>query len=230
MNSECRMQNDQRPRAGFTVALLLCVLHSAFCVSLPGCALIGVAANAVPQYTKAKYTGLQNQSIGVMVWADRGVLIDWETIQIDLANSIQAKLEASKADDLKGAKFAWRPASVVRYQRDHPGIEALPITDIAAQLPFTRLIYIEVESFRTRSETALELFRGSGVLTLKIIEVDPASHAAKVGYSEENIQAVYPRKAPPDGITSGNDQRIYIGTVQGLADEVVNRLVAHEDE
>lgn len=230
MNAERRMQNDRNPRARPTVVLLFCILHSVFCVSLPGCALLGVAANAVPQYTKAKYNGLQNQSIGVMVWADRGVLIDWETIQIDLANAIQAKLETNKADELKGAKFEWKPASIVRYQRDHPGMEAQPITDVAARLPFTRLIYIEVESFRTRSETALELFRGSGVATLKIVEVDPITHAAKVGYSEENIQTVYPKKAPPDGITSGNDQRIYIGAVQGLADEIVNRLVTHEDE
>src|SRR5436190_18341706 len=84
-----------------------------------GCAVLGVAASAIPQTVRPQYVGLQGQSIGVMVWADRGLLIDWGTIQLDLANSIQSKLEGSGSDDVKKATYPWRPASIVRYQRDH---------------------------------------------------------------------------------------------------------------
>ena len=36
--------------------------------------------------------GLENQSTGVMICADRGLRIDWPTIQLDLANTVQKKL------------------------------------------------------------------------------------------------------------------------------------------
>jgi hypothetical protein len=224
------MQNEHRRCRGRFTALPFIILHSSFCISLSGCGLLGVSANAVPQVIKAKYNGLQNQSIGVMVWADRGILIDWESIQLDLANAVHDRLQGSKAEELKGAVFEWRPASIVRYQRDHPGIEALPVTDVAAKLPFTRLIYIEVQGFRTRSQTAVELYRGHGVVSVKVIEVDPGTRDSHVAFAEDEIQTVFPRNAPPDGLPRGDDVSMYNGTVQGLADEVVKLLVTHEAE
>src|SRR4051812_35530410 len=116
-------------------------LLSSMLLFTAGCSALGVAAAAIPQYVKPEYTGLQGQTIGVMVWADRGLLIDWGTIQIDLANSIQSKFESSGAEEVKKSTYPWRPASIVRYQRDHPEIEAKPITEIAPALQVTRLIY-----------------------------------------------------------------------------------------
>lgn len=168
---------------------ILHLLSAIFLASASGCSFLGVAANAVPQYVKAKYPGLQNQSVGVMVWADRGVLIDWESIQLDLANAVQNKLQETKAEEMKGVTYPWKPASIVRYQRDHPGIEALPVEDVAPRLPnITRLIYIEVQGFRTRSETAMELFRGHGVISMRVIEVDQVTGKGKVAFTEENIK------------------------------------------
>src|SRR5215204_2451493 len=61
---------------------------------LSGCQILGVAAYKLkpPETVQPKYMGLENQSTGVMVWADRGLRIDWPTIQLDLANSVQKKL------------------------------------------------------------------------------------------------------------------------------------------
>ena len=43
---------------------------------LTGCNVIGAAARVLPATTiRPRYTGLAGQSIGVMAWADRGVLL-----------------------------------------------------------------------------------------------------------------------------------------------------------
>src|SRR5215213_2725554 len=90
-------------------------------LSLAGCNALGVAAYKLtpPPTIKPKYTNLQNQSIGVMVWADRGLRIDWPSLQLDLANTIQTKLnnpENAKKKELKGVTYPVQPASIVRYQ------------------------------------------------------------------------------------------------------------------
>ena len=214
---------------GFRSILLAstCLLIAAICVS---CAALGLVASAIPVTVHAKYTGLQGQTVGVMVWADRGILIDWDPSRLDLAKGIQEGLyQRNKADEMKGTSFPWPPESIIRYQLDHPGIEALPITQVAPALHVSRLIYVEVQSFRTRAERALELYRGEATMTLKVIEIDP-NGTARVGYSEDNIKVLFPHNAPQDGEPGLGDYKTYTGTVSAMADAIVNRLTTHEEE
>jgi len=178
----------------------------------------------------AKYAGLQGQTVGVMVWADHGILIDWDPIRLDLANAIQeGLLQRSKADEMKGTTFPWKPASIIRYQRDHPATESLPVTQVAPSLQVTRLIYVEVQQFRTRP-TTIELFRGDATISLKVIEVNPNGGTAHVAYTEDNIHVTFPHNAPQDGEPNLGDYKTYVGTVAALSNEVVNRLTTHEEE
>src|SRR5687768_264468 len=100
------------------------IQHSAFSILLvlSGCNVLGIAAQALPPPTvKPDYTGFAGQTVGVMVWADRGIRIDWPTVRLDLANAIQARLASSvKAKELAGTSYPVSPASIVRYQEDHP--------------------------------------------------------------------------------------------------------------
>jgi hypothetical protein len=194
-----------------------------------GCGLGSVLGKAIPQNTAPTYSGLAGKSVGILVWADRGVSIDWGSIQLDLANSIQDKLTKSKADEMKGTNWPYPPASYVKYMRDHPGLDSAPITEIAPKFGVGRMIYIEVQNFRTRSVSELELFRGEATMSLKIVEVDP-SGATKVAYTEDNIKAVYPTFAPPDGLPNLGDNKTYLGTVDQMSTQIVNRLITHESE
>jgi hypothetical protein len=194
-----------------------------------GCNYLAAAAALTPVYQNAKYNGLANQSIGVMVWADRGVSIDWPDIQLDTAGSLQDKLQASqkaKVPELKGTTWPVLPASIVRYQRDHPEIEAYPITDTAPKLGVTRLIYIEIQEFRTRSETAVELYRGSMSANIKILEI--ADGHAKIGYEEDGVRVVFPKRSPPEGAMEGLDTQIYGGTLDEYSNAICARLIRHE--
>lgn len=206
------------------VFLLLLMMLSA-----SGCGLGSVLAKGIPQNTKAQYSGLAGQTVGILVWADRGIMIDWGTISLDLANSLQDKLTSSKAEEVKGTNWPYPPASYVKYMRDHPQLESAPITELAPKFGVSRMIYVEVQNFRTRSSSELELFRGEAMMSLKVIEIDP-SGAARTAYSEDNIKAVFPIWAPVDGVPSIGDNKTYNGTVDEMATQVAYRLTTHETE
>ena len=201
-----------------------------------GCTLLGVAAYKLspPETVQPKYMGLENQSAGVMVWADRGLRIDWPTLQLDLANAVQSRLveyqKANKreAKTLAGTSFPVQPKSIVRYQMDHPEIEAMPIEEIAPKLTVKRLIYVELHDFATRSDEQLALFRGTGNATVKLVEVRDG--AARTAFEQNNVQAVFPPQAPPEGIPNAGDQRIYTGTVDALATEIARLFVQYQLE
>jgi len=118
------------------------------------------------------------------------------------------------------------PASIARYQRDHPEIEAYPITDTAPKLGVTRLIYIEIQEFRTRSETTVELYRGAMSANIKILEI--ANGKATVGYSEDGVRVVFPKKSPPEGAMEGQDVQIYAGTLDAFSSTFCAKLVRHQ--
>jgi hypothetical protein len=209
--------------------LLLCLL--AF---LPaGCAAVGVIASAVPKPPiEAAYKGLQGQTVGVMVWADRGLRIDFPSIREDLANQVQTLLVAAQKEqskDLENSAFPIQPGSIVKYQKDHPAIEAQPITEVAPKLRVSRLIYIEISSLTTRTSQSVVLYRGSAVASIKLIEVAPDG-SAKVAFEESNINVNYPEKGPEDGRLDGSDYQMYAGTITLLADEVAKRFIEHPAE
>ena|SRR5688572_1651983 len=208
------------------------VFPFAFClfpVLFGGCSVFGVAAQALPPMTiKPVYEGLRGQTVGVMVWADRGLRMDYPPLQIDVANSLQLKLMNSKAGQLKGTTFPVKPASIVKHQQDYPEIEAESITDVAPRLGVSRLIYIEVEDFNTRAQGSVELFRGSAEVTLRVVEVKDG--VGKVAYEENGIAVTYPDKVPAEGIPNAGDRKIYIGTVDTLSSLLVRKFVPYAEE
>ena len=204
------------------------ILVMLFACATSGCTLLGVAASAVPQRVTAKYSGLAGHSVAIMVWADQAVLIDWGTIQLDLAKGLQQRLLEVDAKEVKGATWPILPASIVRYQREHREIDAMPITEVAPRFKVSRLIYIEVRQFRSRSSSAIDLYRGLATVDVKVIEI--ADGRATEVFSETSISASFPESAPPEGVLAGSDLQIYNGTINALADELARVFVTHEAE
>jgi hypothetical protein len=204
-------------------------LSSLLLVFLSGCdvpaALVG---KGLPGETiKPKYAAMQGQSIGVLVWTDRGVQLDYPSLNLDLANSIQKKLMGNaKSPVLKGAIFPVQPASIARYVLDHPNFDVKNVTEIAPRFGVTRLIYVEVTDFGTRAQASVELLRGHMDATLKVVEV--SGESAAVVYDDNALKASFPPKVPEDGTPDGDDERFYAGTVDAMSTEVVHRLVSYE--
>jgi hypothetical protein len=207
---------------------------------LAGCStVLGVAAAklAPPEKVKPQYTNLAGQSIGVMVWIDRGIRIDWPGLQLDLANSIDKQLRDQTADakghnvakTLLGSTYPVLPASIIRYQMDHPEIEAMQMVDVAPKLGVQRLIYVEVEDFDTRADRTVELFRGSAKATVRVFEIEKDG-TAKIAFEKNNVVASFPPKAQPEGVPNLGDAKTYAGTLDAFATEIVHLFVPYEIE
>lgn len=116
---------------------------------------------------------------------------------------------------------------MVRYQEDHPEMEADAISDVAVKLGVARLVYIEVNGFQTRSDLSADLFRGSISGSVKVLEISGGK--AKVAYEEDDIKSIYPPKSPEEGLPTSNDDKIYSGTVDAFTSEVATRFVPHPE-
>jgi len=194
-----------------------------------GCNVLGFAAAALPPPTvRPRYTGLTGQSVGVLVWTDRGIRIDWPTLPLDAGNGIQSKLRHTSAHELDKTTFPVEPASILRYQQDHPDLDAEGVLALAPQLGVTRLLYVEVDDFSTRAAASLDLYRGTLTGTLKVIEIKDGT--AKVAYEEPNIRVIYPPKSPEEGVPRGNDYQFYLGTLDVFTTQIVHRLVSHSED
>jgi len=204
-----------------------------------GCNIIGAGAvladKIVPAKVEPQYKGLAGQSVAVMVWSDRGIRIDYPSIQIDCATSIQNKLLAAQKDkskELKETKFPVLPASIARYQAKYPQTQSRPIAEVAPHLAnrtgLTRLIYVEIEGFSTRPAPGVDLFRGSMAGSVKVIEIKDGK--ARDVYEESDVHAAFPKKAPEEGTPNLDDQKIYGGTLNEFTTEIVKRFVTHEED
>lgn len=219
------------------------LLLSAFLLCLPafsgGCNLVGAGAvladRIAPAKVEPQYKGLAGQSVAVMVWAERGIRIDYPTVQSDIATSIQNKLVAAqdaKADELEGTKFPVPAASILRYQAEYPQIQSRPITEVAPHLAnrtgLTRLIYVEIGGFSTRPAPGVALFRGSMSGSIKVLDIKDGK--ARAVYEESDVRAAFPKRAPEEGTPNADDRRIYIGTVNEFTTEVVKRFITHQED
>lgn len=212
-----------RPLAVSVLLLGLCG------AGVSGCNVIGAIASKVPKPDiDAAYKGLVGKTVGVMVWADKSLLMDWPNLQLDAGNSIQNKLlvaQQSDVKDLKGTTFPYPPASFIKYQKEHPEIETMSVADVAPKLGVERLLYVEITDLSTRAEGGSTLFLGRVKATLKIIEVD--KKIGTVAYSESEIKAQFPAKAPAEGVLNANDRAMYVGGVNEITTELVTRLIQH---
>jgi hypothetical protein len=181
------------------------------------------------------YTGLPNQKIATMVWADWVIRTEYNRIQYDVAEAVQNVLvqrskptEKEKKPQLANVEFV-PVGSVVRYQREHPEIQNLTIQQVAPRLGATRVIYIELEQFQTQPPQSVMLLQGTAKATLRVVEVTAGQ--AKVAFEDRDIEVIYPPNAPEGVVPTDkvNLRTVYDGTIKELAAKIAKRFPADKD-
>ena len=178
------------------------------------------------------YADLKGRKCAVMVFADWRTRTEYNQIQIDTARLLTGKLEQrlkaakdeKKSDSGVTTEFL-NPASVVRYQREHPEVAGLPIVEVAPRLGgISRLVYVEFEDFAAQSPEAIMILKGEAKATLRIIEVENGK--AKIAFEEAGIIAHFPPDAPEGVVPSDkfNVRTIYEGTLDRLTDILAVRF------
>jgi hypothetical protein len=224
------------------------VLKSAFALlnlaflATSGCNVIGAAAQLLPRPDiKAAYSGLAYQTVGVMVWADRGIRIDFPTLQADVASSLTKKLQDATnlphkkevPKELEGATYL-NPMAVIRFQEDHPELEGQPSTDLATRLGVTRVIYLEIYAFETRSDLSIDLYKGTVMARLEVLEVHrdaSGKKTATVAYQNPDLKTTFPPNRPEGiGGDNVNPTMMYVKTVDTFTDDVARLFAQHSGE
>jgi hypothetical protein len=207
---------------------------------LGGCNVIGAFAQVAPRPDIApEYGGLGGQNVGVMVWVDRGVRIDYPNLRADIARGLTTKLSAvtnprdpkDKKDvpkELANAQYQ-NPMSIIRFQEDHPELEGMPIKDVAPRLGVERVINIEVYSFETRPQESIDLFKGTLLAKIEVLEVSrPPKRIGTIAYTDSDMRSVYPPRRP-EGVAGDdvNTEYIYRKTVDQFTTDLALKFVTH---
>lgn len=209
---------------------------------LSGCSnTVGKDPDARPEIeTPDKtYKGLAGQKCAIMVWAGWGTRLEYNQIQLDLARLLEPRLAAlfsvdkdSKKERRSPAPSFLNPASVVRFQREHPEIDGQPITQVAPRFgrEVTRVIYVEIEDFSAQSAQSIMLLKGMAKATLRVVEV--SNGQAYVAFEEHGIEAHYPPNAPEGVVPTDkiNARTIYEGTLTLLADKLAARFEGEQKD
>lgn len=197
-----------------------------------GCDALGVVTHdlAGMRTVAAAYPGLAGQKVGIMVWADGGVMMDHPTITAEIARGLQDKIRQAadaKAKDVQN--ITWMKADdVIRFQENHPEMATDSATEIAVHLPVTRLIYIELSDVSLHPNDAVDLTRGEISGDLQVIEITDGK--AAVAYKERSIGVVYPPKAPPEGLPNLDETVVLPKAVDAFTSELAKRFVSYEED
>ncbi|HEV8377871.1 MAG TPA: hypothetical protein VGP99_03395 [Tepidisphaeraceae bacterium] len=205
------------------------VLVAGILCAVGGCASEQQQKNKYVETPKVVYEGLKGHSCAVMIWADWRTRTEYSQIQLDLGKMLTKKLEEHFNPKKEGKKQETtvrftNPASVVRYQREHPEVMSMPIAEVAPRLQTQRVVYVELEEFSAHSAEAVMVLKGTAKATLRVLEVNGAE--GKVVFEEAEIAAHYPPDRPEGVVESEtvNVRTIYDGTIDLLAEKLAARL------
>lgn len=173
------------------------------------------------------YKGLGGQKCAVLVWADSRIRSEYNQVQVDLGRLLVANL-TPKADSKEKSESApvqfIDPRSVVRFQREHPEYDGMPVTQVAPKLGAGRVVYVEIEELQTQSPRSILLLSGYAKATLRVVEV--YEQEVRIAFEEPGITVHYPHNAPAGVVPNEqvNEQTIYQGTLSSLASKLAARL------
>jgi hypothetical protein len=212
--------------------LMSLILVAIMLLACTSCDTVGVVASKVVGESDipAAYTGLKGERVGVLVWADAGIVIDHPRIFADIAGSLQSKLQQAKdagVDELKGTKFV-PSGDILQFQDAHPESQSDSAEQIALKLPLTRLIYVEVASLSIHPNNSLDLSRGEAVANVKVVAVTDGK--SKTVYENDNITGVYPPNSPPEGMPGLEDETVYHKSIDALTTELAKLFIPHPPE
>src|SRR5258705_2170613 len=127
------------------------ILVAGLLCAVGGCASEEKPRNKWVEAPAAVYEGLKGHTCAVMVWADWRTRTEYSVIQLDVGKALTKKLEEQLKPRKEGKKEEaitfTNPASVVRYQREHPEGMSMPIAEVAPRLQAQRGVYVELEGF-----------------------------------------------------------------------------------
>jgi hypothetical protein len=93
---------------------------------------------------KAQYYGLQNKTTAVLVTMDDHMLLEFRDADLRLDQAISQKIKSNVPGSVVLA-----PLQMIKFQRAHPRLAAIPYGQLLKELKADRLLLVDVFEYRT---------------------------------------------------------------------------------
>jgi hypothetical protein len=170
------------------------ILAAAALLSSGGCALAGLASAMGQNFEYQKlievppqYTGLEYQTVAVIVETDLAILYEHQNLVPALINGISARIQ----QNVEGARVL-SPQMVLAWQYHTPQWNALPYGDIALALGVERIVYLDVYEYRLHPIGNSWIWEGLCAANVGVIEAD--SFDPDLFVEEFVVQAEFPHE------------------------------------
>lgn len=215
--------NPQRYAIAFLAGMALLVSLAAS----SGCQAVGAATYMVAGPTKtvtvpARYTGLDDQSVAVMIAGDEYMLYRYPRAQIMLATNISGRL----VEHVPGVTVV-NPQTVIQFQHENPEWLTLTYSELIERMDVDRLIIVDLAEYRTHDPGDKNLWRGKIVGNVGVIERDAIDPDNFSFYASE--QAMFPEDGGI-GVLNSDEQTVQLALTATFAQKTVEMFYEHEKE
>ena len=138
---------------------------------------------------KAEYTGLENQTVAVLIVGQSAIDFEEPYARMDLALATEQAL----TEYVKGVELADQE-KIQNFQRSRFDWYGLPVSDIINQFQVQRLLYVELIQFTIREPESVNLLRGHIWAQLRVYEKE--SHTPDLPVFETEVEVIFPEQAP----------------------------------
>lgn len=173
---------------------LACGIAVSACLAGSGCqlpGLIGAIGQNIEREKKvevlAKYTGLDNQSVAVLIHADMGMLYEYPMVKPNLASNVSARLQK----DVPGCRLI-SPTQVMAWEYQTPAWAAMPMGHVCEALDVDRVVLVDVVEFRLNPPGNRWLWEGAAAANVTVFERDGVDPDA--GADQYSVTAKFPKE------------------------------------
>lgn len=162
----------------------------------------------------AEYPYLVDKRVCISVRADAEMLVEYPQVQLELADHVQATLEAN----IQGLRVV-DPRKVVAYQRERDDWHLMDPADFGRHFGADRLLEFELTQYSTREPGSPFLYRGHIAALLNVYNTGYPNSAP--AFSTEIRTAYPPDRAVGYGTT---DREVRQAAMQAFAEEVAGKF------
>jgi hypothetical protein len=200
------------------------------CLMLGGCAAAAIVSAVGSQLERdkkievlAKYSGLKDKTVAVLVNADLSTLYEHPSLSTTLVTNITNRIGRElKAQNVR----VMRPVDALNWQYSASAWSSMPYGQIAAELGVDRVVLIDVYEYRLTPPGNRWVWEGVCAANVGIIEADGSDPDMLV--DEFTVMATFPpvKNLAIDGATA---QQIETGVLANFIEKVTWLFYDHEE-
>ncbi|HVX85343.1 MAG TPA: hypothetical protein VH253_11225 [Phycisphaerae bacterium] len=187
-------------------------------MALAGCWAFAASREVNGEKIPAQYTGLDNQSVAIVVFADEASTDEFPNSREEIANFLTAAFHTKMA-----SVRLLDPREVMNWQDDTLNWNALSEKDIGKHFSTDRVLYIELLDYSTRANQGYGDLQGHIKAECKVFETGaPGTSPAWSGV----IDVRWPADRPLDP-TTGSEVAVRKRVLEEFSNQLVNCFVEH---